>query len=181
MGCGVWRIRCIAQQYRLNIGTIVEEEMLKVRLASVKRRLGKRVVTGGRVLGELEEWFLSQLSVGDTFLFAGEVLRFEGLDEFGALATRTFDSDPMIPSLPGRQVSALDLSGGAGARKSWPARPSGRHCRCRCRTGLPRSAEVGHAPRANQMLVETFPRAESTTSSATPLKAGWPSKRLACC
>ncbi len=44
----------------------------------MKKRLGKRLVTGGRVLGELEEWFLSQLVVGDTFLFAGEVLRFEG-------------------------------------------------------------------------------------------------------
>ena len=54
----------LAMAYRLNIGTIVEDEMLKVRLASVKRRLGKRVVTGGRVLGEMEEWFLSQLSHG---------------------------------------------------------------------------------------------------------------------
>ena len=76
----------LAQQYRLNIGTIVEAEMLKVRLAHVRKRLGKRLVTGGRVLGEMEEWFLSQLSIGDTFVFGGEVLRFEGLDEFGALA-----------------------------------------------------------------------------------------------
>ncbi len=89
------------QMYKMNAGTIVEEEMLKVRRATVRKRLGKRLVTGGRVLGELEEWFLSQLVIGDTFLFAGEVLRFEGLDEFGALASRGGGGEPAIPSYQG--------------------------------------------------------------------------------
>ncbi|MBC8036185.1 MAG: DEAD/DEAH box helicase, partial [Rhizobiales bacterium] len=39
----------LAQGYRLNMGTIVEAEMLKLRLASVRTRLGKRVLTGNRV------------------------------------------------------------------------------------------------------------------------------------
>ncbi len=52
----------IAQQYRLNAGTIVEAEMLKVRLV---RPGGKGV--GGKVLGEVEEWFIEQLKPGDTF------------------------------------------------------------------------------------------------------------------
>src|SRR4029079_714348 len=91
----------LAQQYRLNIGTIVEAEMLKVRLARVSTRLGRRLVTGGRVLGELEEYFLSTLKIGDTFAFAGEVLRFEGLDEFGALASRTHAAEPQIPYYEG--------------------------------------------------------------------------------
>ena len=100
----------IAQQYRLNIGTIVEEEMLKVRLASVKKRLGKRLVTGGRVLGELEEWFLSQLAVGDTFLFSGEVLRFEGLDEFLINLSRR------AGARNARQSQILAIAAGPGAR-----------------------------------------------------------------
>ncbi len=118
----------IAQQYRLNMGTIVEAEMLKVRLASVKRRAGKRIVTGGRRLGEMEEWFLSQLSIGDTFLFAGEVLRFEGLDEFGALASRTFDSDPMVPSYEGGKFPlstylAERVREMLGSPAKWPTLP----------------------------------------------------------
>ncbi|MBL8905399.1 MAG: ligase-associated DNA damage response DEXH box helicase [Rhizobiales bacterium] len=147
----------IAQQYRLNIGTIVEEEMLKVRLASVKKRLGKRLVTGGRVLGELEEWFLSQLAVGDTFLFAGEILRFEGLDEFGALATRSKSSEPAIPSYQGGKFPlstylAERVREMLGNPKSWPSLPP------QVRDWLSMQRYKSLVPSAQQMLVETFPR-----------------------
>ena len=55
-----------AQQYRLNIGTIVEEAMIKVRLTSWKGGGGepKRLGRGGRVLGEVEESFIDGLSPG---------------------------------------------------------------------------------------------------------------------
>ncbi len=159
---GLWRLThpLIAQQYRLNIGTIVEAAMLKVRIASVKRRAGKRVVTGGRSLGELEEWFLSQLSIGDTFRFAGEVLRFEGLDEFGALATRTFDSDPMVPSYEGGK---FPLSTYLAERvreilsnpTKWKSLPF------QVQDWLSMQRQKSVIPRAHQMLVETFPRAEN--------------------
>jgi ATP-dependent Lhr-like helicase len=147
----------IAQQYRLNIGTIVEDEMLKVRLASVKKRLGKRIVTGGRVLGELEEWFLSQMAVGDTFLFSGEVLRFEGLDEFGALATRSKSSEPAIPSYQGGKFPlstylAERVREMLGNPKSWPALPP------QVRDWLSMQRYKSLVPSARQMLVETFPR-----------------------
>ena len=33
----------------------------------------------GRKLGEMEEYFFEMLTPGDTFLFAGEVLKFEGI------------------------------------------------------------------------------------------------------
>lgn len=147
----------IAQQYRLNIGTIVEDEMLKVRLASVKKRLGKRLVTGGRVLGELEEWFLSQMAVGDTFLFAGEILRFEGLDEFGALATRSKSTEPAIPSYQGGKFPlstylAQRVREMLGDPKSWPSLPG------QVRDWLSMQRYKSLVPSADQMLVETFPR-----------------------
>ena len=158
---GLWRLThpMIAQQYRLNIGTIVESEMLKVRIASVKRRMGRRVVTGGRSLGELEEYFLSQLSVGDTFLFSGEVLRFEGLDEFGALATRATGREPMIPSYQGGK---FPLSTYLATRvreilsdpERWKALPD------QVRDWLSAQRWKSIVPQASQMLVETFPRAE---------------------
>lgn len=149
----------LAQQYRLNMGTIVEEEMLKVRLAHIRKRLGKRLVTGGRVLGEMEEWFLSQLSPGDTFLFSGEVLRFEGLDEFGALASRSQGGDPAIPSYAGGK---FPLSTYLAERvremlanpKAWPALPA----QVRDWLSVQRWKSIIPSPR--QMLIETFPRAQ---------------------
>ncbi len=158
---GLWRLThpLIAQQYRLNMGTIVEAAMLKVRIASVKRRAGKRVVTGGRSLGELEEWFLSQLSIGDTFRFAGEVLRFEGLDEFGALATRTFDSDPMVPSYEGGKFPlSTYLAERVREILSSPAKWKTLPFQVQDWLAMQRQKSV--IPRAHQMLVETFPRAE---------------------
>ena len=158
---GLWRLThpLIAQQYRLNMGTIVEAAMLKVRIASVKRRLGKRVVTGGRSLGELEEWFLSQLSIGDTFLFAGEVLRFEGLDEFGALATRAHGSDPMIPSYEGGKFP-LSTYLADRVREILSTPTKWKTLPLQVQDWLSAQRQKSVVPQAHQMLVETFPRAE---------------------
>ena len=79
----------IAQQYRLNVGTIVEAPMLKVRLR------------GGRQLGEIEEYFIEQLAQGDTFIFAGEVLRFEAVRETTAIVTRAPGEEASVPSYMG--------------------------------------------------------------------------------
>jgi ATP-dependent helicase Lhr and Lhr-like helicase len=158
---GTWRLAHprLAMDWRMNIGTIVEEGLLKVRLARVRRVGGKRVVTGGFSLGELEEWFLSQLSVGDTFLFSGQVLRFEGMDEFGALVTKAPGMEAKIPTYQGGK---FPLSTYLAARvreiiatpELWKQLPH--------QVGewlaMQRFASV--LPRADQMLVETFPRAE---------------------
>ena len=150
----------LAMSYRLNIGTIVEDEMLKVRLASVKRRLGKRVVTGGRVLGEMEEWFLSQLTVGRHLPLRGRdaaLRRPRRVRRAGLARQRARADDPL---LPGRQVSALHLSGRTGARDAGRSEILDGICRRRCRTGCRCSASSPWCRRPRQMLVETFPRAD---------------------
>jgi ATP-dependent Lhr-like helicase len=149
----------LAMAYRLNMGTIVEDEMVKVRLAHVKRRLGKRVVVGGRSLGEVEQWFVSQLTIGQTFMFAGEILRHEGMDEFGALATRSKVPEPMVPSYQGGK---FPLSTYLASRvremlsnsSHWNALPP----QVRGWLSLQRVRSV--VPKADEMLVETFPRAD---------------------
>ncbi|MDQ4135779.1 MAG: DNA ligase-associated DEXH box helicase, partial [Pseudomonadota bacterium] len=102
---GLWRVRDgrVAQQYRLNVGTIVESTMIKVRLARATRsRPGTVLPRGGRILGEVEEYFAETLTLGDTFLFAGEVLRFEGIHEDEVLVTRApAGTDPKIPAYAG--------------------------------------------------------------------------------
>ena len=74
---GRWRIANprVAQRYRLNVGTIVEADMLKVRL--VRSRASKMIPRGGRLLGEVEEYFVETMVPGDTFVFAGEILKYE--------------------------------------------------------------------------------------------------------
>ncbi|MXQ13781.1 ligase-associated DNA damage response DEXH box helicase [Microvirga makkahensis] len=101
---GLWRVRDgrVAQQYRLNVGTIVESTMIKVRLGKTSRARPGTVLPRGRILGEIEEYFAETLTPGDTFLFAGEVLRFEGIAEDEVLVTRAASgTDPMIPSYEG--------------------------------------------------------------------------------
>ena len=92
-----------AQQYRLNVGTIVDTPMLKVRLVSgrTKGASGTKPLQGGRILGEVDESFVEQLPPRATFVFAGEVLRFEGLRETEVYVSRASAEDPMIPSYGG--------------------------------------------------------------------------------
>src|SRR5690606_24470382 len=64
---GLWRVSHprFAQQYRLNVGTIIEEPMLNVRMV---RAGGRRSAMGGMSLGKVEEYFVETLAPGDTFL-----------------------------------------------------------------------------------------------------------------
>ncbi|WP_137388735.1 ligase-associated DNA damage response DEXH box helicase [Rhodoligotrophos defluvii] len=147
----------VAQQYRLNVGTIVEAAMLRVRLVS-RRGRGKGVVSrGGRVLGEVEEWFIEQLSPGDTFVFAGQVLRFEGLDELDALVTRAEREDPKIPSYEGGK---FPLSTYLAERvRNMLSRPDDwRQLPDQVRDWLSVQRFKSVVPKADEMLVETFPR-----------------------
>ena len=150
----------LAQQYRLNVGTIIEAPMIKVRL--VGRRLGRKAGTprplfGGRVLGEMEESFIEQLSVGDTFVFAGEVVRFEGLQETEALVSRSSDPEPKIPSYAGGK---FPLSTHLAERvrrmladdRQWAGLPTP------VGEWLVLQAERSVIPDAGEVLVETFPR-----------------------
>lgn len=155
---GLWRVSSprVAQRYRLNCGTIVEMPMLKVRL--VRRYRGPQQLQPGRVLGQIEEWFLQQLSPGDTFLFAGQVLRFESIVAMDAIVTPGPAGDPRIPSFEGGKFPlstflAQRVREMIADPRQWYALPEP----VRAWLGLQRLRSV--LPRADQMLVETFPRA----------------------
>ncbi|MPZ38847.1 MAG: ligase-associated DNA damage response DEXH box helicase [Rhizobiales bacterium] len=98
---GRWRVAhpMIAQRYRMNVGTIVEADMLKVRL--VRSRASKLIPRGGRLLGEVEEYFIEMLTPGDTFVFAGEILRYEAIVEDEVYVSRAASEDPKVPSYEG--------------------------------------------------------------------------------
>jgi ATP-dependent helicase Lhr and Lhr-like helicase len=146
----------IAQQYRLNVGTIVEAPMLRVRLArGALRKSG--AVAGGRVLGEVEEYFIEQLSPGDTFAFAGEILRFEGLREMDAIVTRAHAADPKVPAYEGGKFPlstylADRVRHMLAERGGWTKLPE------QVSDWLKLQADFSVVPSADEMLIETFPR-----------------------
>ena len=150
---GRWRVAnpMVAQQYRLNVGTIVEATMLKVRLASAKSRYG------GRVLGEVEEYFAEQLGPGDTFVFAGEVLAFLAIVDNEVRAMRTSAAEPKVPSYEGGKFPlSTFLAARVRALLAEPARWS----------SLPEQVHEwldlqklrSRLPGREDLLVETFPR-----------------------
>ena len=139
----------VAQQYRLNVGTIVEAPMLKVRLGKGKR--------GGRVLGEVEEWFIEQLVPGDTFIFAGEVLRFEGLRETDAIVSRAAGADPKIPSFQGGKFP-LSTYLADRVRRILASEPAWRRLPGEVGDWLSIQRRKSVIPKATETLVETFPR-----------------------
>ncbi len=156
----------IAQQYRLNAGTIVEAPMIKVRLvgqAGAPSRPGasgaSMAVGGGRVLGEVEEYFVEQLAPGMTFVFAGEILRFEGLIETEAFVSRAPASDAMIPSYDGGKFPAVDAPSAPRPRHAGRSTQAWRTSAGSCRgvAGLP-GRSLRSSPRSDEVLIETFPR-----------------------
>jgi len=157
---GLWRISHpkIAQQYRLNVGTIVEAPMLKVRLGKSKAE-GRRapVGRGGRVLGEIEEWFIEQLTPADTFMFGGEILRFEGIRENEVHVSRSRAETPMVPSYQGGKFPlstylAASVRSMLADPQSWDQLP------LQVQEWLQLQKEKSHLPTRDGLLVETFPR-----------------------
>ncbi|QIR86157.1 ligase-associated DNA damage response DEXH box helicase [Paracoccus sp. AK26] len=93
---GLWRLRDprAARELRMNVGTIVEAEMLKVRF----RR-------GGGLLGEVEEGFAATLVPGDTFLIGGQTVRYDALREMVVEVTKQPTRQPRIALYSGMKLA----------------------------------------------------------------------------
>ena len=139
----------VARRHRMNIGTIVEAPLLKVRLA------GRR--GGGAVLGEVEEYFAGMLSPGDTFMFGGRLLRFTRIREMSVECTEGGDGEPMVPAYAGTRLPlttnlAVRVRDMLCSPATWGAFPE------QVRAWLEMQRHVSRLPGRNDLLVETFPR-----------------------
>jgi ATP-dependent helicase Lhr and Lhr-like helicase len=145
---GLWTLRDprATRDIRMNIGTITDAEMVKVRW---QNRLG------GAALGEVEEAFASTLAPGDTFLIGGKVVRYVGLREMAMEVTPAPGREPKIAVFSGTKFSTstqlsdriLSLLG----RATWPALPF------HTASWLALQREMSHLPTPDRLLVETFP------------------------
>ena len=154
---GLWRISNpqVAQQYRLNIGTIIEAPALKVRM--VKPGGGGKAARGGMVLGTVEEYFLETLTQGDTFMFSGKVLRFEGIRENECLVSQATSMDPKIPSYAGGKFPLSTYL--AAEVRSMLADPARWHqLPDQVRDWLEIQKDKSILPGRDDLLIETFPR-----------------------
>ena len=141
------RSRRAVQLLRMNIGTIVEAETLKVRI----RR--------GRVLGEVEEYFAMGLEPGDSFIFAGRMLRFEGIREQTLIASPAPGAEPKIPAyVGGRLPLTTHLAERVRAMLADPGRWA--DLPAQVREWLQLQRYRSDLPRADELLVETFQRGQ---------------------
>lgn len=159
----VWRLTHprFVRQYRMNVGTIVEAATLKVRLVR-KRNKGKtqsHVLTKtGRGLGQVEEYFAQNLSPGDTFIFGGEILKFEYIRDNEVLVSRTTSRDPKIPAYDGGKFPlssflAQEVRELIANPARWGALPQP------VKKWLELQNQRSTLPQPHDLLIETFRRA----------------------
>jgi ATP-dependent Lhr-like helicase len=136
-----------ARQARMNVGTIVEAPVLKVRLAGAR----------GGALGEVEEYFANMLRPGDTFMFAGRLLRFVRIRETTVECLDGGTGTPMVPAYAGAR---LPLTTNLADRvrtmlhdsSQWHAYPEP------VREWLELQRDRSELPGPDDLLVEIFPR-----------------------
>ena len=160
---GRWTVRnqLVAQRHRMNVGAIVAAGTLNVKVAS-RRRSGAgggsaKAWVAGRKVGEAEEWYFEQLTPGDTFVFAGQVWAFQGIDGMDALVTHATDKDPKIPSWGGSQFP-LGTSLAARVRAMVQDRDHWRVLPVDVQEWLELQDQRSLIPDADSLLIETFPR-----------------------
>jgi ATP-dependent Lhr-like helicase len=144
---GRWRLvdARLARQHRMNVGTIVEAPVVRVRL-------------GRRRLGEVEEMFAASLAPGDSFLFAGQVLEFQGIRGNEAIvALAKGRAEPKVPTYAG---SRFPLTTELAARVRGILADAGRWAELPApvREWLAAQARRASIPAPDELLVETFAR-----------------------
>jgi ATP-dependent Lhr-like helicase len=147
---GRWRVRGpqTALRHRLNTGAIVGPSLLNL------RQMSRRGV-GGRKIGEAEEWYFEGLTAGDTFLFGGQVWRFEAIVGVDVLVTRSPADDPKIPSWGGSKFPlstylAKRVRAMVQDETAWRRLPDD------VREWLQAQKDHSGVPGAEELLVESF-------------------------
>ncbi|NGM44598.1 ligase-associated DNA damage response DEXH box helicase [Rhodobacter sp. SGA-6-6] len=142
----LWHLRDprTAAVIRQNLGTIVDSEMMKVRLRG-----------RGQPLGEVEESFASSLTPGDTFLMAGQIVRYEGLNELTVEVTRSAAKDPRVAVYSGTKFATSTLLADRilqiFQQEDWPGLPA------HTAGWLALQRQVSRLPDRDSLLLESFP------------------------
>ena len=134
-----------ARSVRMNVGTIIEEGMMSV-------RLGRR---GGRPLGRVEEAFAATLSEGDTFLMGGKIVRFDRLREMTVEVSRSQARRPRIAVFSGTKFATSTLLCNRVIALLQPESPPG--VPDHAINWIRRQREISRVPMSGRLLIESFP------------------------
>ncbi len=142
-----WHLRDprASQRVRMNIGTIIDTEMVPVRMRGGRRN----------ALGEVEESFAATLEPGDTFLIGGQVVLYEGLREMTVLVSRAAHKSPRIAVFMGTKLATSTrlshrVQDFLNTPSKWTALPP------HTQTWLEQQQAISSLPRPDRLLVETF-------------------------
>ena len=91
----------IGRRHRMEIGTIVGDQALLVKFSN------------GKKLGQIEEWFISQLEVGDVFWFAGRNLKLKRIRENTVTVQASKSKAGRVPSWMGGRMPLSSQLGAA--------------------------------------------------------------------
>jgi ATP-dependent Lhr-like helicase len=100
-GLYILKDRRLARRHRMSIGTIVSDQMIKVRW------------TKGGFLGHVEEYFISSMDPGDAFWFAGMSLEFVRLKEGAVHVRKSKKPKGRVPVYLGGRLSLSSELGDA--------------------------------------------------------------------
>lgn len=146
---GRWGLRDprAARRLRMNIGTIVAEEYMKVRMGRGR---------GGPILGEVEEAFAATLTPGDSFLIGGQVVQFNATREAVLQVSPSPGREPKIAVFSGTKLAmstmlsdrVIGLLTDPGC---WTVLPPP------VREWLELQRKYAALPQPGRLMVETFP------------------------
>lgn len=159
---GLWKVksRQIAMRHRLHIGTIVSDAMLKVKFLS------------GGYIGMVEEYFVSKIKAGDSFVLAGRILEFVQIKDMTVIVRKSKQKKAMSPSwLGGRLPLSSNL--GTVLRKKYNEVLNKTHQEEELDVVYPlflTQQERSHVPRNDELLIEMINNREGFHFFAYPFE-----------
>ena len=141
---GLYRIknRHIAMRHRMQIGTIVSDAMMKVKMMH------------GGYIGMIEEYFLSRLEPGDAFTFAGRNLELVILKEMTAYVKVSPKKKSIIPSWMGARMS-LTANLGMILRRTFNSAFTSNLTELKAlRPLFDLQKRLSHVPQSDELLIE---------------------------
>ena len=144
---GLYKInsRRIAMRHRLHIGTIVSDNMMKVKF-----------MTGGFV-GVIEEGFISRLEPGDAFTLAGRQLELIAIKDMTVLVKKSGKKKSIIPSWMGGRLPLSESLGKVLRQMVDEAATGNKQSTIELRVLQPLfklQKLLSHVPGANELLIE---------------------------
>ena len=141
--------RGVAMRHRLQIGTIVSDAMLSVKYMK------------GGYIGTMEEWFISKLTPGDVFTFAGRNLELVRIKNMQVLVKKSKKKTAKVPSwMGGRMTFSAQMSELLREEMYLASEydsATGKSEELSALTGIfERQKKESVIPKSNEFLIETF-------------------------